>query len=119
MRAKNTIIISAAALMGACTFLTACGGNSGSADSKKENTIVGEWVSEEYDGLFVYTFKEDGTGNYDAAGTQMPFTYKLEGDKLTMTYEGDTVAFDTTYSIKDNKLTIKDSLEEDVVYNRK
>ncbi len=119
MKAKKTIVISAAALMGAVTFLTACGGNGGSADDKKENTIVGEWVSEEYNGSFIYTFKEDGSGNYDASGVQMPFTYTLEGDKLSITYEGDTDPFNTTYSIKDNKLTIKDSFDEDVVYDRK
>ena len=48
----------------------------------------------------------------------MPFTYTLEGNRLSITYDGDTVPFDTTCSIKDNIITIKDSLDEDVVYKK-
>lgn len=127
MRAKKTIILTAAALMGACTLLTACGGsNAGGSDSKADssesrenNALVGEWASEDFDGLFIYRFEKDGSGNYDAAGVQMPFKYVTEGDKLTVTYDGDTVPFETTYKVEGNKLTIKDSLDEDVVYNKK
>ena len=63
----------------------------------------------------VYTFNEDGTGEY--AGKK--FTYKTEGDKISITYDGSTAAFESTYEIKDNQLNIKDSLGNDTVYNKK
>lgn len=62
---------------------------------------------------------EDGSGNYDAAGVAMPFTYTIEDDKLSILYEGNTAPFETTYKVSDNTLTIKDSFDADVVYNKK
>ena len=41
------------------------------------------------------------------------------GDKLSILYDGNTAPFETTYKVEGNKLTIKDSLDEDVVYNKK
>lgn len=121
MKSKKTFIITAASLIGACTVLTACGGGNGGGDSRggASASIVGSWASEEFNGTFVYTFNEDGTGNYDAAGAAMPFTYTITDDKLSIQYEGYDSPFETTYTVSDKQLTIKDSLDEDVVYNRK
>ena len=47
------------------------------------------------------------------------YEYKVEDNKLSILYEGNTAAFETTYTISDNKLTIKDSFGEDTVYDRK
>ena len=82
---------------------------------EKENSIVGKWAHES----FIYTFKADGTCQYDAAGTIMKCTYKTDGNKLSIKYEGDTVSFDTTYSIKGNKLNVKDSFGSDTIYIKK
>lgn len=81
---------------------------------KKEEkiTIVGTWS---YDSLYTYVFNADGTGDYSG----MNFTYTVDGDKLSILYEGNTDSFETTYRIEDNKLIIKDSFDEDVVYTRK
>lgn len=49
----------------------------------------------------------------------MPFTYTIEDDKLSILYEGNTAPFETTYKVSDNTLTIKDSFDADVVYNKK
>lgn len=122
MKSKKTIVIAAASLAGACSILAACGGggnNGGDSRDGGSPSIVGSWASEEFSGAFVYTFNQDGTGNYDAAGAAMPFKYTITDNKLSIQYEGYDTPFDTTYTVTDKQLTIKDSLDEDVVYNRK
>ena len=81
---------------------------------KKEEkiTLIGTWS---YNNLYTYVFNEDGTGDYSG----MKFTYTTDGDKLSILYEGNTVPFETIYRIEDNKLIIKDSFDEDVIYERK
>ena len=88
-------------------FLVGCG--------KKKDPIVGKWAN----GSFVYTFNEDKTCSYDAVGTIMKCTYKTNGDKLSILYDGDTVSFDTTYKIDGKDLHVKDSFGNDTIYKRK
>ena len=80
---------------------------------KSENSIVGTWTSES--GSFVYTFNEDGTGDYSGAA----FTYTTVDDKLSITYNGSTSPFETTYTIDGNTLNVKDSFGNDTIYKRK
>ena len=101
-----------------CLIFAACS-NTKEEPVEIADAIVGDWASEDFDGIFVYTFNEDGTGNYDAAGTDLPFTYTVDGDKLSILFDGDDISFDTTCTISGDALTIKDSLDEDVVYKRK
>ena len=89
--------------------LTACG------NKKAKNAIVGSWEH----GKYVYTFNEDKTCSYDAAGTKMKCTYEVDGDKLSILYDGNTTPFETTYSIDKNKLNVKDSFGNDTIYNKK
>jgi len=93
---------------------TICIGVTGCNNTKK-NPIVGKWA---YSSSFVYTFNEDKTCEYNVSGTIMKCTYEIEDNKLSILYNGDTIPFDTTYSIKDDKLTIKDSMGTDVVYKK-
>ena len=86
---------------------------SGASDS----SIVGEWEYES--GGYVYTFKADGSGVYDAGGTNMPFTYTATGGKLSITYEGNTEPMVLDYEINGNKLNVIDSLGNDTIYNKK
>ena len=88
-----------------CLTVVGCG---------KKDGLVGEWAYGS-GSTYVFTFNEDKTCSY--AGRKC--TYTVDGDKLSILYEGDTVAFETTYVIEDNKLTIKDSIGNDVVYTRK
>lgn len=90
-----------------CLTIVGCG--------SKKKTIVGKWAL----GSYVYTFNEDKTCSYDAAGTIMKCTYKTDGDKLSILYDGDDVSFDTTYSIDGDKLNVKDSFGNDTIYTRK
>lgn len=81
--------------------------------------LVGSWASKDYSGRYIYTFNEDGTGNYDAAGTKMDFTYKIEDGKISILYTGNTAPFETTYTIDGNTLNIVDSFGKDTLYTRK
>ena len=104
---KNVLLVLAVVIV--TTFVTGCG-------AKKEG-IVGVW---KYDGGdYTYTFKEDGTGNYNALGTVMEFTYETEGNKLSITYTGNTSPFETEYTIDGDTLNIKDSFGSDTIYKRK
>ena len=89
----------------------------GCKKTEKEPSIVGKWEYEA--GSFIYTFNKDKTCSYAYGETIMKCTYEIDEDKLSILYDGDTVSFDTTYEIKDNILTIKDSLGEDVKYKKK
>ena len=105
----RSLLVFAVAIIGALT-LTGCGNK-----ETKTNSIVGTWAL----GTFVYTFNEDKTCTYDAAGTKMECTYEVDGDKLSILYKGNTVPFETTYSIDGNKLNVKDSFGEDTIYTKK
>ncbi len=80
----------------------------------KKDGIVGTWQYGS-SSSFQYVFKEDKTCSY--AGRNC--TYTIDGDKLSILYDGDTAPFETTFKIEDDKLTIKDSFDNDVVYTRK
>ena len=94
-----------------CLVITGCG--------KNNKTIIGKWETKIGNYSFVYTFNKDKTCTYDAAGTIMKCTYETKGKSISILYNGDTVPFESTYSIKGNKLNIKDSLGEDTIYTRK
>ena len=101
-------------ILGVLLFITVCFVFTGCEKNSSKNSIVGKWAY----GDFIYIFEEDGTCNYDAAGTMMKCTYKTDGDKLSILYEGSDVSFDTTYNIKDNRLNVKDSFGNDTFYDR-
>ena len=111
MKAKKVLAL-VLALVIVCSLLAACG-------AKKGDSLVGDWASEDFDGKFVYTFKEDGTGNYDAYGTDMPFTYKVDGDKLSIQYGDVDVPWATTFKIEGDTLTIyEDGGDETITMTR-
>lgn len=87
----------------------------GCKKKEKKDPIIGKWAN----GSFIYTFNEDGTCNYEIYGTSMKCTYEIDGDKISILYDGYTASFDSTFSIKGNKLNIKDSFGEDTIYERK
>lgn len=84
-------------------------------DKKEKSNIVGSWKH----GSYTYTFNDDKTCTYDAAGTKMKCTYKVDKDKLSILYDGNTTPFKTTYSIDGNKLNIKDSFGNNTIYTKK
>lgn len=109
---KKTLKIVAILIMMAAAMLALTGCKNKKEEAK--DPIVGVWKYE--NGGYTYTFKEDGTGDYSLGSTKMEFTYKTEGDKLSITYKGSTAPFETTFEIKDNKLNVKDSANKDTIY---
>ena len=95
----------AAFLFASVLLLTGCG----------KKGIVGKWAY----GSYVYTFNEDKTCTYDAAGALMECTYEVDGENLSILYKGNTVPFKTTFKIEGNKLHVMDSFGNDTVYTRK
>lgn len=95
--------------------LSACNKKDSASNSSK-NPLVGSWKYE--GGNFTYTFKDDGTGTYNAAGNLMEFTYTTDENKIAITYTGNTAAFETEYSIDGDTLNVKDSLGNDTLYKK-
>ena len=95
-----------------------CSDKDCSESSKNDNSIIGSWKNDELGYDFIYTFNEDGTGEYDAAGTIMEFTYEIDGNNISILYKGNTVSFDTTFKIKGDELNVVDSLNNDTIYKR-
>lgn len=91
----------------------------GAIESATEKTsIVGSWKNDDLGSDFIYTFNEDGTGKYDAAGTLMEFTYTTQDGRISILYTGDTIPFETDYSVDGDVLNIIDSIGNDTLYER-
>ena len=121
MEMKRTLatLLAVVLLVGTVFALSGCDGTKETAtpaDGDKGVSIVGAWEYES--GGYTYTFNEDGTGQYDVAGTVMPFTYEIDGENLSILYEGNTAAFETTFEIKGGTLNIIDSLGNDTLYKK-
>lgn len=81
--------------------------------------IIGKWEFIDPNASeiqFVYKFEEDGSGSYYAAGTDMPFTYSLDGNRISIIY--DSGPFETEYEINGDVLNIKDSDGNDTLYKK-
>lgn len=87
-------------------LVTACG----------KKGLVGKWTYES--GSYTYVFNDDGTGSYEYGSNKKVFTYTANEGKLSILYNGNTIPFETTFEIEDDKLIIKDSYENDTVYIR-
>lgn len=111
---KITLIITM--LLSAILVLAGCTEKKDSKTASNANPIVGSWKYESGD--YTYTFKEDGTGDYSFSSTKMEFTYKTEGNKLSITYKGNTSPFETEYSIDGDTLNVKDSFGRDTLYKK-
>ena len=119
MKKLFAAIISAALLFS----LTACGGKDAASTEQNAQVsggIEGSWKNDTYlpGTEFIYTFEDDGTGEYNAGGTIMKFTYETDGDKLSILYDGSTAPFETTFEIDGDTLNVVDSLGHDTLYER-
>ena len=107
MKKGLRVVCLTAVLVVSMFLLTACG---------SKNPIVGQWKYNS--GSYIYTFKEDGTGSYEYLGSKMEFTYTLDGNKISILYNGSTSPFESEYSIDGNTLNIKDSFGNDTLYTK-
>ncbi len=112
---KALLII--AMLLSTIMVLAGCGSkNENAKKSENTNPIVGAWKSEYGD--YTYHFNEDGTGDYSYSTTKMEFTYKTEGNKISILYKGNTAPFETEYSINGDILNVIDSFGNDTLYKK-
>ena len=117
MKKAFRIVLAALLLASMLLALTACGGsNEPETPADPAKAIVGQWKYKS--GNYVYTFKDDGTGSYDAAGTLMEFTYEIDGENLSILYSGSSAPFKTTFSINGKELDVKDSNGNSTIYIR-
>lgn len=120
---KKIILLTAAILLciALCGIVTGCGNQkaneTAAATEAEKITLVGQWQYE--NGGYVYTFNEDGTGNYNAFGTPLNFTYTDKGTSIELKYEDVDGPSTYEYTIEGNTLTIKDDFGQDVKYIRK
>lgn len=96
----------------------AASGVSAQSVTESADPIVGQWQSEELPD-YVYTFRADGTGQYDMSGNILDLTYTTEEGKITISFlvEGYTPVT-LNYELKDEKLNIRDSFGKDTFYVR-
>ena len=92
------------------------GSNTG-GDESQTSPMVGVWKYDDPNlaDSFVYTFNAGGTGNYSASGN---FTYTVDGNKLSITYDATEATFDTEFEIDGDRLNVKDSFGDDTFYKR-
>ncbi len=75
---KKLSIVLAVLMLFTCVF-AACG-------SKTENSdILGKWIGEDEGFEVIYVFEEDGKGTSQALGLDLPITYEIDGDTITIT----------------------------------
>ncbi len=92
------------------TAFTACGSEGPKSNRKNNNTIIGTWEGS-MDGItMTYSFKADGTGNAEAAGATIEYTWTVKDGKLNAVGEfmGETteVFQDADYKLENGKLII-------------
>lgn len=110
MKKKSKKIIINIVVLFICLILFGCG-------KKENNSIVGKWVYN--DGNYYYVFNDDNTCTYNVYGNEMKGTYKIDGDKISILYDGNKDPFETTFKIEDNKLNVIDSFGNDTIYERR
>ena len=113
MKTKRIFALILAILMVA-TLFAACGEEKRSNKKDKDNTpsIVGSWEAVEDGVAMVYTFKSGGKGEASIKeyNITLDFEWKTEGNKLTLTTEGDTQ--EGEYKISGDTLTLISDGEE-------
>ncbi len=121
---KKGFILLTAILVLAVLVLVACGsdennpggraGSSSSQSSAGAKAVQGKWAY----GDFSYTFNGDGTGMYEAQETKIEYTYKVDGNKLSILYKGNTSPYETTYKVEGDSLFLVDSFGNETEYKK-
>ena len=86
--------------------------------TRNKNELVGMWTT---DGNTVYQFDEDYTGKLIVPLSEYKFTYKVDGDKLTIDFENNekSTDVDCNYSIEDGKLVLTNFNGRTYTFTRK
>ena len=83
------------------------------------NGVAGVWEfnQKDYKIPATYTFKKDGTGQYNLAGQIKKLTWKTKGNQITITFKGEP-DMNQKYKLKGDVLTLYDITDSPVVYYR-
>ena len=81
-----------------------------------KSKLLGRWQYEY--GSWSYNFTSNSDGEYSVGEYSQKFTYKDNGDSVTIRYEGSDVDMTLNYRIEGDKLIVTDSFGSDTVYNR-
>ena len=81
------------------------------------NKLIGCWVSVQMS-FCAYNFLPNGNGFYSFFDAQKEFTYKDNGDSVTIHFSGDLMPNTFKYTIEDDILLIEDSFGTPVKYKR-
>ena len=92
--------------------------NTAAPTSTDSNSVVGSWVNNDMGIPVTMTFNADGTGKYEIAGQVMNFTYKTEGNKLSITFEGDTQPMNSDMTVNGDTLSMKDITGQNVIFKK-
>ena len=69
-----------------------------------DNSITGEWG---YDTVTVYRFDKDGKGALELPNGTYAFTYKTDGEKISVDFENESATDSTyTYTVTEDTLTL-------------
>ncbi|MBQ3409398.1 MAG: hypothetical protein IJH12_09375 [Clostridia bacterium] len=113
---KITSVISLVAILMVVLTFSGCGNEK---QKEEKYTLVGSWKLEaDTDLVYIYTFNDDGTGSYSYYGSELSFSYKDRGDKVSITFQGNTVESEFEYRIEGDSLIIKDGFGNDLTYKR-
>lgn len=78
--------------------------------------LVGTWIERDSSWDDTYTFNADGTG-FLVSGPEYPFTYEVNGDVLTLTYDVDDEEV-FTISVNGDVITLVDRFYEEIFWDR-
>ena len=107
------IIIKSLNILLISLFLFAC------SNKKAENqSIIGSWESVDSPGSF-YSFNQKNKGFFDSDGMIMNFTYKIDGNKLEITWEGSSDPQIWEFKIVNNILGLKNEGSDAILSYKK
>ena len=79
----------------------------------KKDSIIGKWKAVDLEYELYYLFNEDNTCSYEMVGAKLDCTYEIKDDELIILYKGNAQEYTFKYTLKDNKLIIKDNTGKD------
>jgi len=80
------------------------------------DALVGTWLMRDSDWNDTYIFNDDGSGKF-SFGSEYEFTYIVKGDTLTVTYSEDNVD-EFTFKLDGDVLTLIDDWDEEYVLDK-
>ena len=86
---------------------------------KEANVLVGSWDSVDTPGT-IYTFNEDNTGNLLVLNSEVPFTYEIKDNTVTLSSEIDKGNPDTfVFAVEGDKLTLTSNDGTSLTFTKK